>query len=112
MATLLDITRSDHGGATVLTASGEIDLASAPDLERHIEESDGAGHLVIDLLGITFVDSTGLRVLIMADRRAKERGGRLTLVAAPGPVTRLLDLTGVDQHLRVRDSLDGALAED
>lgn len=110
MTTHLEIERSEQGDAVVVAAKGEIDLASAPELERHLNDAIGDGHVVIDLLGITFVDSTGLRALIMADERAREKGGRLTLVLAPGPVTKLFDITGVDQHLAVTDSVESALA--
>lgn len=101
MAPHLSIDESTIGAALVLDVAGEIDLATAPQLEAKVTEADPEGHLVLDMTNVTFMDSTGLRVLISAHERANENGGSLAIVAGEGPVTKLLSITGVDGWLSV-----------
>jgi anti-sigma B factor antagonist len=85
--------------------SGELDLASAEELETHLKqlESSEPDILVLDLRKLEFMDSTGLRTVIAADARARERGARLVVVRAPDEVDRVFRLTRMDQHLEVVD---------
>jgi anti-anti-sigma factor len=97
-------TEHDHG-APRLVVSGELDLASAEELEAHLKqlESSEPDVLVLDLRKLEFMDSTGLRTVIAADARARERGARLVVVRAPDEVDRVFRLTRMDQHLEVVD---------
>lgn len=82
-----------------LTATGEIDAHSAPSLAAAIE---AAGNQVsIDLAGIEFVDSSGLRVLIDAHQRLGDAGGGLTVLSPSDVVTRLFEISGVDAYLSI-----------
>ena len=76
--------------------SGELDLASVDELERAVGELRSAGFqsIVIDLRGIDFIDSTGLRVLITLRNDAKRRGHALALVSPPPTASRIFDITG------------------
>jgi anti-anti-sigma factor len=99
-------TRTEHDhGAPRLVVSGELDLASAEVLEASLKdlESSEPEVLVLDLRELEFMDSTGLRVVIAADARARERGGRLVVVRAPEEVDRVFKLTRMDQHLELVD---------
>ena len=90
---------------TVISVSGELDLASSPALEEELErvaQSD-AQLVVIDLRGLEFMDSTGLSVLVRAHQRAEENGRRLGLVNGSQQVQRLLTLTGVADRLMLTD---------
>jgi anti-sigma B factor antagonist len=87
---------------TLVTVTGEVDLATAPELEERLGEAVAAGDTTADLVGVEFMDSTGLRVLIAAHEAADAAGHSFSLVVAEGPVTRLLRITGVDQQLTVR----------
>lgn len=82
---------------------GEIDLASAPLLEEHLDTL--ADDAIVDLTAVDFIDSTGLRVLIAAH---EARDG-LPLVVTDGAVARLFDLTGVAERLDVFESVAAAL---
>jgi anti-sigma B factor antagonist len=95
--------REDDGVRVVL--AGELDIGSAPEVEEvlHKVESDGAQTLTIDLRGLTFMDSTGLRMLVAADKRAKDAGRSLRIVRGPAPVQRILDLTGLGDKLPLVD---------
>jgi anti-anti-sigma factor len=81
---------------------GELDLASAHTMEERlaaIEEQQPA-RVVIDLGGLAFIDSSGLRVLLLADSRARERGFELVLAPGPEPVQRVFEMTGALDLLR------------
>ena len=98
MSKPLELRTEQDQGAPRLVVSGELDLASAEELEA--SEPDV---LVLDLRELEFMDSTGLRTVIAADARAKDRGGRLIVVRAPEEVDRVFKLTRMDQHLEVVD---------
>lgn len=90
---------------TVISVSGELDLASSPALEEELERvaQSGAQLVVVDLRNLEFMDSTGLSVLVRAHQRAEENGRRLGLVNGSQQVQRLLTLTGVADRLMLTD---------
>jgi anti-sigma B factor antagonist len=88
----------DDAVATVVV-SGELDLATVPQLSTILAEHGDAGLLVLDLNAVTFIDSTGVRVLIEADGACAGSGSRLVVLAGDGPVRRLLDLCRLDGRL-------------
>jgi anti-anti-sigma factor len=94
--------RHDKGTA-VLSLRGELDLASAALLQTEIESSEiaSASMLVLDLEELTFIDSTGLRVLLSAYEHAQQRGQEFALTQGSPQVQRLLSITGVGEHLRI-----------
>src|SRR3954465_13275267 len=102
------IARND--GHCVVALAGELDLYNA-----HLERNalleccaEGPPRLVVDLSGVKFIDSTALGVLIEARTRMENR--RAFLLAAPGLETkRALEVSGLDRHFSVHDSLDDAL---
>lgn len=98
-------TDTSIGAARVLVRMwGEIDCISAPDLELAIRDGLRMSPVVaLDLSGITFIDSFGLRSLIVSLGRAAP-ADRLTIVAASRPVTRLLVMTGLDVAFGLRVS--------
>jgi anti-anti-sigma factor len=101
------------GRGIVVVVSGEIDLATAPTVERELLQAEESHDLVaIDLSATTFMDSTGLHAIMAADLRLRERGGRLLIVKGPPQVSRLFELTGLSNHLHlVRDETElGRLA--
>ena len=79
-----------------IVVSGELDLATVPQLSAAVAEHDDAGFLVLDLTAVTFIDSTGVRVLIEADRACAGSGSRLGVLAGDGPVRQLLGLCKLD----------------
>lgn len=95
--------RLEHGITLALT--GEVDLASAQIVEdelRRAEESENL--IVLDLKQVSFMDSTGLRTVIAADKRLRERGASLRIVHIPRQVHRLFDLVGISRHLDIAES--------
>ena len=93
----------DH---TVVTPSGELDMASAPELEQAVMPRlrDG-GHVVLDLRSLDFIDSSGLRVVVGAHRAAEEHGGRFTCVrgAPRSTVHRIVEIAGLDGVIEMVD---------
>ena len=88
----------DDALATVVV-SGELDLATVPQLSAIVAEHRDARLVVLDLNAVTFIDSTGVRLLIEADRACAGSGSRLVVLAGDGPVRRVLDLCELDGPL-------------
>jgi anti-sigma B factor antagonist len=82
--------------------TGELDAHAAPDLAASLS-GVGAPNVVLDVAGIDFVDSSGLRVLIDAHQVLTTRGGALTLRAPSTAVRRLLEVSGVGDYLTVEE---------
>lgn len=97
-AFVCEVHREDDG--IVVVASGEIDLASSPELRSLLHDllDDDAEVLVLDLQGVSFIDSSGLGVLVGVLQRAQEQPGRrFELRGVQGPVRRVFDITGLDE---------------
>jgi anti-anti-sigma factor len=111
LADTMTTTVTTPDGATVLTVSGEVDLATAPALEAAIEGILGGkpAALIIDLTAVSFLASAGMAALVGAHQRA----GASTAIAvvADGPATsRQLKMTSLDQVFALHSTLDNALA--
>ena len=84
-----------------LVIRGEIDMSTAPLIERQLLRfaADGQRPVVVDLRGVTFMDVTGLRVFLDANARSLAGSNRLTLIPGPEAVQRIFELTGTLDHL-------------
>jgi anti-sigma B factor antagonist len=104
---------SRNNGAVVVSLAGELDLYNAHEVRDALLEccAESPNRLVVDLSAVKFIDSTALGVLIEARTKLENRRG--FLLAAPGLETkRALEISGLDRHFAVHDSLDAALAAD
>jgi anti-anti-sigma factor len=97
------------GGETVLAVEGDIDLTSADSLRGELLSAVEHGTTVLDLAEVGFCDSSGLRVLVEADRKARSHGATFRLAALAAPVEQLLELTKADEVLDVFPSVEAAL---
>jgi anti-anti-sigma factor len=100
------IEQTQDDGQIVLTLRGELDLATAPDLEEAaLPVIRGGGRVTIDLRGLEFIDSSGVRVLVAGHAAARLSGGSLTIVRAPidGPVDRVIAIAGITEALDMVD---------
>ncbi len=96
----LEVRTVSTNDAVHLSLSGELDLASADKLERELESAEpGANVLVLDLRELSFIDSSGLRLVLVAAKRAGEAGRRLVLVRGPREVDRVFQVTGTSEQL-------------
>jgi len=109
----IDLRTEDGGGTLVFRLRGSLDLATAPTVRAALTDATdkGSQHIVVDLTQLEFLDSTGLGVLIGAHRRAAERGGSLRLIVHDGPISRLLNITGLIGIFAVYHSLEDARAD-
>jgi anti-sigma B factor antagonist len=98
---LIDVSR--EGERAVLRLDGELDLAGVPLLEDAAEQAalDDPTTLVLDLRGLEFIDSTGLRAILSLEERCAERGQTFALVRGSEQVQRLMRMTRVDEHLKI-----------
>jgi anti-anti-sigma factor len=101
----LVVTVAEDSEGYALELFGELDLATTGLLEEELRaaEESGAPSIVLDLSGLTFMDSTGLRSVLVADRRLRRSGRRLCLVRGPRAVDRVFTLTGADRGLDFLD---------
>ncbi len=98
------------GALPVVTVSGEIDVATAPQLREclHRVIADGGSTVVLDILGVTFLDSTALGVLVGALKRCRELGGDLHVVVADPRIIKIFEITGLTNVFSITDSLQSA----
>ena len=103
---------SQHPHAAVVALTGELDAHTVGRLRSLLAEQllAGPGNLVIDLSGLTFIDSAGLAALIAADKGVRRAGTRMVLAAPGAPVSKVLRLTGLDALLTTTHTVDEALA--
>lgn len=98
-----DLTVRDTGTWIVVAPTGDIDIATVDRVRSALR--DAKGDAALDLREVTFLDTSGLRVIIQEDRRAREEGRRFALVAGSPEVLRVLEIAGVADRL---DRLDPA----
>jgi anti-sigma B factor antagonist len=93
----------------VISVTGEVDVATSPELLAAIADVCEQGHaqLVIDLSGVTFVDSSGLGVMVQAMHEFEDVD-RLHLVVSEPHVRKVFEITGLDGVLRIFTSLEAA----
>lgn len=98
---LFEIQTEWDGEAVRIATKGELDLATSPQLEQEMRAilARGAQQVTIDLSGLTFVDSSGLRVLIMLHERSKEDGWALALLAPSEQARAVFRISGAEEHL-------------
>lgn len=99
------------GEQPVLEMAGDVDIATEPEWRRRgaelLEANPLLRDVVVDLAGVTFLDSRGMAVLIDLHTKALARGGKLTLRAVPSRVAKALSIAGLDQVFQV-DSVEPA----
>jgi anti-sigma B factor antagonist len=104
----LEIEIARDRGRIHVALSGELDIASAERLEEALAEVEGAGGatILLDLRGVEFIDSTGIRAVIAANERAEANGRRLAVVRGTKAVERVFRLTQLDERLDLVDDPD------
>lgn len=93
------------GGTHTIRLTGELDLVNAGAVQAELERVAGtdAAAIVIDLSALTFMDSTGVRLVLTAHARSRTNSNRLSLVRGPASVQRVFELCGVDGTLPFAD---------
>ena len=106
---------SNGDGIDTFAITGELDQATAGDLREPMQKAieDGTSALVIDMTKCGFIDSTGLGVIVEIWKQLQERNGneaRFAICCPEPEVRRLLEVTGLDQAIAIRDTREEALA--
>src|SRR3954466_2230374 len=106
--------RVADGETHIVAVTGEIDLFTAPEFKQRVSAPIDAGrsHVIVDLSGTTFIDSSSLGVLIGAHRRLKLRGGSLVVVCDNDAIVKTFRITGLDGVFTLVRSMDDALDGD
>lgn len=105
--TLLRIEAHDHDGLAHVVLTGELDLSTIAKVEQELARVEGQGPatVALDLSQLTFLDSSGLRVIVSADQRARRENRRFVVVRGPETVQRVFSITRLDEQLELVDEL-------
>ena len=98
---LLEVHITSEADRYVVAPSGELDRSTADLLEAELDavKWTGAHEVVLDLSGLTFMDSTGLRLVLITEARSRADSNRLRLVRGPRAIQRVFELTGIESRL-------------
>lgn len=101
-----------EGGVLVLRLSGRLDAETAPDFETAVLSRVDAGEssMVLDLEGLEYVSSAGLRVVLVAAKRLQQAGGKLVVCSLQNPVLEVFRVSGMDSIIDTSKDRAGALA--
>ncbi|MGB9378522.1 MAG: STAS domain-containing protein [Mycobacteriales bacterium] len=99
------------GDRTVVEVGGEIDVYTAPKLREQLVElvNDGSYHLVVDMEGVDFLDSTGLGVLVGGLKKVRAYDGSMELICSQDRLLKIFRITGLAKVFTIHDSEAGAL---
>ncbi|HEY0358416.1 MAG TPA: STAS domain-containing protein [Mycobacteriales bacterium] len=105
------VTVHDRGSDTVIAVTGELDIYTAPALRDALLDVVAAerSEIVVDLLGVAFLDSSALGVLVGGYKRVSTMGGHLRVACPPGPLTEIFRVTGLDRVLPLYTSVEDAV---
>jgi anti-anti-sigma factor len=99
-----------HGGCVVLRVEGEVDVSNAGALGTTLRQLVETDHVVVDLTGVSFMDSTGISALIAATKHAANSGTSLRVAGATRAVMLTLQIVGVHTYLGHKESVAAAIA--
>ena len=105
----VEVSAADFGDVRIVTAAGELDLHGARVLEAELERTHECREVIVDLLAVTFLDSTALGILVSTMKRLRANGGRLVLVTDDPRTLRVFKVTGLDRVFALEPSLEAAI---
>ena len=108
----LSLSTRTEGDKTIVAVGGEIDVYTAPKLREQLIDlvSNGNYHLIVDMEGVEFLDSTGLGVLVGGLKRVRAHDGSLSLVCNQERILKIFRITGLTKVFPIHASVDEALA--
>ncbi|GAB2961139.1 STAS domain-containing protein [Nonomuraea fastidiosa] len=110
MSSPLSYTRRDLPGGLLIAVRGELDSTNERGLESYVHEHLRPGDdLILDVGGVTFIDSHGLYLLLRLDAAVRDQGGALRLAAVQAAPARVLRISGVGQALDIRPDVQAAV---
>jgi len=107
----LSLATRTEGDRTVVSVAGEIDVYTAPKLREQIVAlvDEGQYHLVVDMSGVEFLDSTGLGVLVGGLKRVRAHDGSLSLVCNEERILKIFRITGLTKVFPIHSTVDEAV---
>jgi anti-sigma B factor antagonist len=101
--TLLEIDAHSHDGLAHVVLVGELDLSTVDKVEQELQrvENEAPAVVALDLSRVTFLDSSGLRLIVSADQRARKASRRFAVVRGPETVQRVFSITKLDEQLEI-----------
>jgi len=108
----MSLTREKNGEILLVSTAGQINSANAAELESRVLEwvEEGEHKWVLDMAGLEYISSAGLRVVLLLAKRLKQKGGHLVLCSLQPHVLEVFDISGFLSILDVADSRDAALS--
>ncbi len=109
----MKITQRVEGDVTVFLPEGRIDTQAATDMDQALQAVVSAGNpnMVVDMSGVDYISSAGLRALAAAQVRSKAEGGDMKIAALNARVTRVFSIIGFDLLMSIHDTPEAAIAE-
>lgn len=109
----MEITQNSINGRLVLALGGQIDSTSAIEFEDQIVSliAGGTNNFIVDFAKVKFVSSAGLRVLLLAAKKVKPYGGKITLCNLSKDVREVFEISGFSNLFSIYDNLDEAVKD-
>ena len=108
---MLNVSESTEGDVIVISLDGRLDTATSADFDFALEShAEKPSKLLVDLTGIQYVSSAGLRVFLMLAKKLQKSGGRLVLCNMSSSVREVFDIAGFSKILQIEDDRDAGLA--
>ena len=109
----MEITQRVEGDVTVFLPEGRVDTQAATEMDQALQAAMSAGNpnMVVDMSGVDYISSAGLRALAAAQVRSKAEGGDMKLAALNTRVTRVFRIIGFDLLMSIHDTPEAAIAE-
>lgn len=107
----MNITHEDKGSVSIVSITGSLDALTAPQLTDYLNTQIGAGKskLVVDLSGLAYTSSAGLRVLLNAVKESRQHGGDLRVAAVRPTVNKVFEMSGFTSIMKFFADVDGAV---
>lgn len=108
----MEIESSKEGRATIVTVKGRMDAITTPAFEKSLNELIAGGEIrfVVELAGLDYISSAGLRGILAAAKALKSKGGEIRFANVGGAVKEVFDISGFGSIFRMHDSVAAALA--
>ena len=109
----MKITQRVEGDVTVFVPEGRIDTQAATDMDQALQAAlaGGSHKIVVDMSGVDYISSAGLRTLAAVQVRSKAEGGDMKLAALNARVTRVFNIVGFDLLMSIHETAEAAIAE-
>ena len=105
---MMKITEENQNGCSLIRVEGRLDTLTAPEFDAAGDRWTGGGRQVIDLSGLVYISSAGLRSLLLAQRRQSQQGGTLVLAGPSGLVQEVLSVAGFDTLFGIYETVEEA----